>query len=154
MSSPSNSSMSDIENANLQRSVMFWGMILFLLGMVLAFGFMPYTNKRMGVAVHLEGVTNGTFMVVVALIWNYFHVPARAKKVAYYSIFVGSYFNWFGTLLAALWGAGAALSPVLGAGYVAAPWQESVIGVVLPVSGLAEILCVMIILWGLRRRAK
>jgi (hydroxyamino)benzene mutase len=106
----------------------------------------------MGVAAHLEGVMNGTFMVAIGAIWNHFHVTSRVKKVVFYSIFIGSYFNWFGVLLAALWGAGASIAPVAGGGFTAAPWQESIVGILLPVSGVAEILCVLIIMWGLRRK--
>lgn len=140
----------DKENADMQRSIMFWGMILFLLGIILAFGFMPYINKRMGVAVHLEGVMNGTFMVVVGSIWNHIYVSLKAKKLAYYSLIVGSYFNWLGVLLAALWGAGAALAPIAGAGYAASSWQESTVSILLHICGIAEIFCVLIVLWGLR----
>ena len=105
----------------------------------------------MGVAAHLEGVMNGMFMIIVALIWNHFEASELERKIAYYALFIGSYFNWFGVLLAALWGAGGGLAPVAGAGFTAKPWQESVVGILLPVSGIAEVLCVLIILWGLRR---
>lgn len=140
-------------NEKLKRSLLFWGMILFLLGLILAFPIIPYTNKRMGVATHLEGILNGIFIVVVALVWDYVNVSIRAKKVAYVSLLIGSYFNCFGVFMAALWGAGAAMAPVAGAGYQGAPWQETFISVILPLSALAEILCLGIILWGLRRPA-
>ena len=143
--------MSDTENTNLQRRIMFWGMILFLLGLVLAFGFMPYINKRMGMSVHLQGVMNGTFMVVVGLLWTHIYLSNPGKKFVFYSILIGSYGNYLATLLAALWGAGGALSPITGGGFTASPWQEHLVGVLFPVCGVSEILCILTILWGLRR---
>lgn len=143
----------DATNEKLKRSLMFWGMVLFLLGLVLAFPIIPYTNKRMAIATHLEGILNGIFILVVALIWDWVKVPMRAKKVAYVSLLVGSYFNCFGVFMASLWGAGVAMAPVAGAGFQAAPWQETFISVILPVSAVAEITCVGILLWGLRRQA-
>jgi len=51
------------------RRLMWHGMFLFLLGLVTGLLEQRFTNMRMGLAAHLEGVMNGTFLVALAAIW-------------------------------------------------------------------------------------
>jgi (hydroxyamino)benzene mutase len=55
--------MSSMENT--QRRLMWHGMFLFLLGLVTGFAESGFTNVRMGLAAHLEGVLNGIFLVAL-----------------------------------------------------------------------------------------
>jgi hydroxylaminobenzene mutase len=50
-----------MESAN--RRLMFHSMFLFLLGLFTGFAEQHFANMRMGLAAHLEGVMNGTFLV-------------------------------------------------------------------------------------------
>ena len=43
---------------NLNRRLMWHGMFLFLLGLLTGFAESHFTNVRMGLAAHLEGVMN------------------------------------------------------------------------------------------------
>jgi hypothetical protein len=45
-------------------------MFLFLLGLLVGFVEQEFRNPRMGLAAHLEGVMNGTFLVALGAIWN------------------------------------------------------------------------------------
>jgi hypothetical protein len=47
------------------RRLMWHGMFLFLLGLVTGFAEQNFANVRMGLAAHLEGVMNGTFLVAL-----------------------------------------------------------------------------------------
>ena len=51
------------------RRLMFHGMCLFLLGLLTGFAEQHFANIRMGLAAHLEGVMNGTFLVALGAIW-------------------------------------------------------------------------------------
>ena len=51
------------------RGLMWHGMFLFLLGLITGFLETQFTNTRMGLAAHLEGVMNGTFLVALGAIW-------------------------------------------------------------------------------------
>jgi hydroxylaminobenzene mutase len=44
---------------------MWHGMLLFLLGLLTGFVEQRFANVRMGLAAHLEGVMNGTFLVAL-----------------------------------------------------------------------------------------
>jgi hypothetical protein len=49
------------------RHLMWYGMFLFLLGLLTGSVEQRFTNMRMGLAAHLEGVMNGIFLVALGL---------------------------------------------------------------------------------------
>jgi hypothetical protein len=93
---------------------------------------------RMGLSSHLEGVMNGTFLVVLGLVWPHLRLRALLLRAAYWLALVGAYFNWAVTLAAAAWGAGGATMPLVAGGHLGTPDQELIL-LVDPVahSGLA-----------------
>jgi hydroxylaminobenzene mutase len=127
-------------------------MFLFLLGLFTGFVEPQFTNPRMGLAAHLEGVMNGTFLVALGAIWLEVKLSAPLKAAAYWSSLYGTYANWGLTTLAAVFGTGA-LSPITAAGRSAQPWQESLVTFGFMSVGLAIVGAAILILWGLRRHA-
>jgi hydroxylaminobenzene mutase len=45
-------------------------MCLFLIGLLTSFAEQRFANVRMGLAAHLEGVMNGTFLVALGAVWT------------------------------------------------------------------------------------
>src|SRR6266436_10249838 len=119
-----------------KRQLMWHGMFLFLLGLLTGFVETKFTNPRMGLAAHLEGVMNGTFLIALGAVWMEVRLPLRLKAAAYWSALYGAYVNWVATMLAAVFGTGA-LSPITGAGHSALPWQETLIMAIFMSVGLA-----------------
>jgi hypothetical protein len=72
-----------VEDTN--RRVMWHGMFLFLLGLLTGFAEPRFANMRMGLAAHLEGVMNGTFLIALGAIWNHIRLSPRAKTIAFWS---------------------------------------------------------------------
>ena len=58
------------------RRLMWHGMFLFLLGLLTGLLEQRFTNMRMGLAAHLEGVMNGTFLVALRAVWPIMTVAA------------------------------------------------------------------------------
>jgi len=133
-----------------KRRLLWHGMFLFLLGLLTGFVEQNFTNVRMGLAAHLEGVMNGTFLVALGAIWTEVRLSSRLKVAAYWSALYGTYANWALTTLAAIFGT-AALSPVSAAGHSAQPWQESVVTFGFISVGVVIVASSILILWGLRR---
>ena len=50
------------------RRLMWHGMFLFLLGLITGLFEQRFTNIRMGLSAHLEGVMNGIFLVALGAI--------------------------------------------------------------------------------------
>ena len=132
------------------RRLMFHGMLLFLLGLLTGFAEQHFANVRMGLAAHLEGVMNGTFLVAVGAIWHYVRLSPKITTIAYWTLLYGSYMNWFMTMLAAIFGTGA-LSPITAPGRSGLPWQESVVTAGLMSVGIAIVIASLLVLWGLRK---
>jgi hydroxylaminobenzene mutase len=120
-------------------------------------GFQVSINGRFwvsteGLAAHLEGVMNGTFLVALGAVWTEVRLPGRWKAAAYWSALYGTYANWAVTTLAAIFGT-AALSPISGAGHSGQPWQEAAVTFGFMSVGIVIVAASILVLWGLRRTA-
>lgn len=124
------------------------GMILFLTGLLTGFVIMALKNPRMGLAAHLEGVMNGTFLVIAGLVWNDLNLSPRKGKMLFWLLLYGTYANWFFSLLAAIFGT-SRMTPLSGAGYSGTPLQELVVSTGLATVGLAMVLALGIIVYRL-----
>ena len=134
------------------RRLMWHGMCLFLLGLLTGFAETHFANMRMGLAAHLEGVMNGTFLVALGAAWTQVRLPGPPKAIAYWTALYGTYGNWLVTTLAAIFGT-AALSPITGAGHSGQSWQESLITIGFLTVGVTIVASSGLVIWGLRARA-
>lgn len=135
-----------------QRRLLWHGMFLFLIGLLTGLVETQFTNTRMGLAAHLEGVMNGTFLLALGAGWAHVRLPAHLDTTAYWTVLYGTYANWFFTTLAAVFGT-AAMSPITSAGHSGSPWQETLVTAGFVSVGLAIIAASVLVLWGLRRSA-
>jgi hydroxylaminobenzene mutase len=133
-----------------QRSVIWHGMLLFLLGLLTGLAEPHFINPRMGLAAHLEGLMNGTFLIALGAIWQYLKLPDRMLSRTYWFALYGAYANWATTTLAAIVGANS-LSVITGTGHSALPWQETLVTLGFVSVGLAMLATSVLALWGLRR---
>ena len=134
------------------RRVMWHGMFLFLLGLLTGFAEPRFANMRMGLAAHLEGVMNGTFLIALGAVWNYIRLSPRAKTVAFWAALFSTYANWLVTTLAAVFGT-AALSPITAAGHSGQAWQETLVTIGFMIVGITVVAFSVLLLWGLRKNA-
>lgn len=133
------------------RRLMWHGMFLFLLGLATGMLERHFTNMRMGVSAHLEGVMNGTFLVVLGAIWNEVRLPPQVKAGTFWTALYGTYANWFFTTLGAALGTAAA-NPIAAAGHHGQPWQETLVGTGFRSVEVAIIAATLLVFWGLRGR--
>jgi len=130
---------------------MWHGMLLFLLGLATGFVEQRFTNVRMGLAAHLEGVMNGILLLALGSVWNEVRLSALAKATAYWTALYGAYVNWLVTTLGAIFGT-AALSPITAVGHSGRPWQEGLVTVGFVSVGAVMVATSLLVLWGLRAR--
>jgi hydroxylaminobenzene mutase len=133
------------------RRLMWHGMFLFLIGLLTGFAETHFTNTRMGLAAHLEGVMNGTFLLALGAVWTEVRLPPRTKGIAYWTVLYGSYVNWLVTSVAAVFGT-AVLSPITAAGHSGKPWQETTVMLGFLSVGITIVLASVLVLWGLRAK--
>jgi hydroxylaminobenzene mutase len=134
------------------RRLMWHGMLLFLLGLITGLLERHFTNIRMGLSAHLEGVMNGILLLALGAAWNEVRLPHPIKVTAYCTALYGVYANWLVTSIAAAFGT-AANSPITSAGHRGQPWQEGFVAIGFLTVAIAIIATAILVLWGLRGTA-
>ena len=66
------------------RRLMFHGICLFLLGLLTGFAEQHFANVRMGLAAHLEGVMNGTFLLALGAVWTNVRLAPSPSTIAFW----------------------------------------------------------------------
>ena len=132
------------------RRMMWHGVFLLLIGLVTGLQVERFTNMRMALSAHLEGVMNGTFLIALGAIWGNVELPPRVKQAAQWTALYGTYGNWLFTTLSAALGT-AAEHPIFSEGHHGKPWQERIAGVGTRTITLSILVAVVLILWGLGR---
>jgi len=135
-----------------KRRMIWHGMFLFLLGLLTGLVEQKFANVRMGLAAHLEGVMNGTFLIALGAVWNEVRLSPKWKATAFWGALYGTYANWAVTTLAAVFGTGA-MSPISAPGRTAAAWQERVVTIGFLSVGIVIIATAVLVLIGLSRNA-
>jgi hydroxylaminobenzene mutase len=130
------------------RRLMWHGVFLFLLGLLAGLLEQRFSNPRMGLAAHLEGLMNGTFVVAIGAVWAEVRLPVRSIRLTFWTLLFGSYANTLVTSFAAVFGTGA-MTPLAGAGHHARSWQEALVTVGFISVGLSMIAVSGLLLWGL-----
>ena len=127
------------------------GFFLLLCALITGPAVPSFTNPRMAVSAHLEGVMNGLLLVIVGLVWSHLGLSGRLAKIVFWLFAYAAFANWGVTTLAAALGT-SRLTPMAGAGYSASPMQENVVQVIQVSLALAVITAVALVVYSLRRR--
>ena len=138
-------------NSNTQRSLIAAGAVLFLLGLLTGFVIPGFINPRMGLASHLEGVKNGTFLIALGAAWSYVSLSKLFEKIAFWLMIYGTFANWFFITLAAILGT-SEMTPIAGKGYNGAAWEEQLISLGLVSVGITMVIGCMLVVYGLFQR--
>ena len=109
------------------------------------------TNQRMGLSGHLEGVMNGTFLIVIGVAWSKFQLASVYQTITYWTLIYGTFANWLFVTLAAMFGT-KAMTPIAGSGHEGLPWQETLVSVGLFSVGIAMVVACGLLVWGFFRK--
>lgn len=134
---------------NTSRRLKMLGMLLFLLGLLTGFLVMGLKNPRMGLSAHLEGVMNGSFLVISGFLWEELKLSAPQKKILLWTMLYGTFANWLFTLLSAVFGT-SRITPIIGAGHEGSPLQEQVVAAGIISVGLTMVIALGLLVYGLR----
>lgn len=91
---------------NHENKLLFWGLLLFFFGLLAGLGMPLYTNTRMGLSAHLEGVMNGIFLVVLGLIWKKIRISKKSLSLLYVLSLYGGFANFTAVMIGAITGGG------------------------------------------------
>jgi (hydroxyamino)benzene mutase len=136
--------------ARLGHSLLRWGIVLFLLGLLTGFLLGVVPNPRVALSSHLEGVMNGTVLMVLGLLWTRLRLGDKTLRAGFWLALFGTYVNWGTTLIAAFLGAGEKMMPIASKGHLGTDAQELLIAVGLISLSVAMVAVSVIVLYGLR----
>ena len=146
-----------MENSSLQQkhsdNLIFSGVLLFLLELIVGLLVPLFANPRMGLSSHLEGVLNGIFLIVLGLIWNKLALSNRWLNLSYWLALYGTFMNWLGILVAAVFNAGKMLN-IAANGKEGSPFAEGFVAFSLLSLTIAMLVICVTVLIGLRRSRK
>jgi len=132
--------------------LLFFGVLLFLFGLLIGLFIPMMTNPRMGLSAHLEGIMNGMLLVILGLIWNKLVLNDKWLTTAFWLTLYGSFANFVAVSIAAITGAGK-MMPIAG-GKEGASVVEGLISFLLITLALAMVFVCLIVLKGLLRYIK
>jgi hydroxylaminobenzene mutase len=129
------------------------GVLLFLLGLIVGLFVPIFANPRMGLSSHIEGVLNGMLLILIGLVWSRLELSGRWLSITFWLAVYGTFANWLGILIAAIFDAGKMLT-VAADGKEGSPVVEGIVNFSLISLSVAMIMVSIIILIGLVRSMK
>jgi len=135
------------------RLLVALGALLFLIGLLTGALVPAARSPRLGLSAHLEGVMNGTFLMVLGAVWHHVRLSRRLAGLCFWLLVCGTFANWLFVSLGAVFGAGR-MMPIAGGGITAAPWQESLVAAGLVSLSVAMVVGCGLLAWGLFRRGE
>ena len=129
------------------NKLIFCGVLLFLLGLLIALFIPMMANSRMGLSAHLEGVMNGMFLIILGQIWHKIKLNERWSSSVYWLMLYSAFANFTAVTISAITGAGK-MMPIAG-GVEGSSFLEGLISFLLISLALAIILALSIVLKGL-----
>lgn len=133
--------------------LIFYGVLLFLLGLITGLFIPALANPRMGLSSHLEGVINGIFLIVLGLIWTRVALSSGWLKVTFWLALYGTFANWLGVLVAAVFNAGKMMG-IAAEGKEGHPLAEAFVNFCLISLTVAMLVICITVLTGLGRKMK
>ena len=136
----------------VERTLSRAGILLVLLALLTGLAIPAFTNPRQALAAHVSAIMSGLLLVGLASLWSHLTLSIAQQTWAMRLAIGGAYANLAGSLLAAAWGTNR-LTPMAGGGYGAEPWQEAFAQVIQVSQGIALIVALGLVVYGLRRSA-
>lgn len=140
-----------METRKQDSSLVRAGFVLFTLALLTGFAMPAFINQKMGLAAHVTGAMNALVLMALGLAWGLLTLGPLQARLTRGAFLYATFANWGGSCLAALWGTNR-LTPLSGAGFGAAPWQEAVVQAIQVSLALAIVAGSVSVIYALRPR--
>jgi hydroxylaminobenzene mutase len=129
------------------------GALLILLSFILGMILPVFTNPRMALSAHQQGIIAGILLMLMGFVQSHAILGSISLRHLERLLISGAYSLWTGILFSAVFGTSRA-TPIAGDGYIGSRWQEISVSIVLLAGSLMLILGLIFLLTGLVRYAK
>lgn len=137
----------------LGKKLIFFGALLFLLGILQGLVLDQYVNPRQALSAHLAAVQSGMALMVFGAIWCNVQLTEKLLRASYLLSVYSMYAVWFAISLSAFVGASEAL-PMAGKGYSASATEELIVTLFVGTGGLAGVIGTGLIAYGLYKNLR
>ena len=129
------------------------GLLLFLAAMIVGVLIPKFGIPRVGLSVHLLGLLQGIFLVVIGLLWPKLHFGRSLSRAAFWLLIYGCLSAWTASVLAGTFRAGGNLLPMAAGAVHGTAFQEWIISIGLRSAAVSLIVALLILLWATRHVA-
>ena len=126
------------------------GSLLFLLALLVGLAVPRFAAPRLALSTHLLGIMQGTFLIVLGLLWPKLKLSGAQSGAGFVLVIYGSIAAWLANLLGAIWGAGNSMLPLAAGIAHGSDLQELAIRALLRSAGVSLIAATALLVWGLR----
>jgi len=126
------------------------GVLLSLSGFVLGALIPTFTNPRMALSAHEQGIIAGAFLMILGLVWPQAAFFRNRSRLSRGFIITGPYMIWTGILLASIFGTSRATS-IAGDGFTGTKGEEILVSVILMTGSILTIAGMILLLIALVR---
>ncbi len=126
------------------------GVALLLFSALWGFVIEALPVPRLGLSVHTLSGLEAVILMALGLVWSRLTLGPRAAQIAFWFFVYSTFATLIPYILAAIWGAGNTIIPLAAGEARGAPWQETVIMVILITAAPTVVISLVLILWGLR----
>lgn len=138
----------NIQITGLGKKLIFFGAVLFLLGLFQGVLIPFFYNPRMALSGHLAAVQSGMALMIFGLIWGLLVLKEKWLKLAYYLSIISMYLIWFAITISATFGASKSL-PIAGEGFSSSCFIEGVVSLLLYIGSASGVVFIVLIVLGL-----
>lgn len=129
------------------------GSLLCLMSLILG-GLIPlFTNQRLALSAHEQGIIAGAFLMLLGLIWPYAVFGNIKSETTSVFLIFGTYLIWVGILLGSILGTSRA-TPIAGAGFSGSKGQEITVSIILMAGSVMTIIGMLIFTISLIRKTR
>ncbi len=125
------------------------GVLLFLLALLVGLAIPRFTLPRLALSAHLLGITQGTFLIAIGLLWPKLRFTQTQSMVGHALAIYGCAAAWTANVCGAAWGAGASMVPMAAGGARGTALQEMAITILLRSAAVSLIALTLLLLWRL-----
>lgn len=133
------------------RLLLAGGTALLFLSLVLGLFLPSFTNPRVALSAHQVGITGGILIVLMGMAWEHANLSRKRARVVETLLLFGPFGIAFSCVGAAVFGTSRA-TPIAGAGFVGAKWQEIAVSLGLGLGSIATLIAVFLLLLGFLKR--
>lgn len=131
------------------RRLLWHGFFILLIGFLTGFAIKLVHNPLLALGAHLIAILDSLFLIGLGLVWKQFVLSEPLRRLLFGLALYGTYGGWASNLLGAVFGT-SRMTPIAGAGFQGAPWQENLIMLGLISVAISLIGMCFLALWGLR----